>query len=108
MMYHARQSSRKESTLQRIARVAVGVSLAVVAQAVPSDAVARKAPAPPTDQAAERERMAKFNKAVDTLNFASSWIDGFSGGRQGDIIRRFNDIIRRFNDIVGQANALNQ
>jgi hypothetical protein len=70
MMYHPRQSSRKESTLQRIARVAVGVSLAVmVAQAVSSDAVARKAPAPPTDQAAERERMAKFNKAVDTLNF---------------------------------------
>jgi uncharacterized protein DUF3829 len=69
--------ARKENILQRIARIAVGGLLTVmVAQAVPTDAIAQKDAAPPTDQSAERDRMAKFNKAVDTLNFASSWIDG--------------------------------
>jgi hypothetical protein len=69
--------ARKESILQRTARIAVAVLATVmVAQAVPTDAITQKDPAPPTDQSAERDRMAEFNKAVDTLNFASSWIDG--------------------------------
>jgi hypothetical protein len=63
--------------LRRIARIGLRLLLSViVVQAVPTHAIAQKDPAPPVDQSAERDQLAKINKAVDTLNFASSWIDG--------------------------------
>jgi hypothetical protein len=96
MMYHPRQSSRKESTLQRIARVAVGVSLAVMV--CPSGVERRRRPEGPgaADRSSGRARAdGQIQQGGRHAQFPSSWIDGFGGGRQGDIIRRFNDIIRR-------------
>jgi hypothetical protein len=71
----------EETLLQQIARIGVGLlllamSVAAVQAAPPKDAIAQRDPAPSADQSAERDRMAKFNKAVDALNFASPWIEG--------------------------------
>ena len=68
--------------MKRIARIAAGLVLSAISAAValassaPREIIAQNAPAPPADQAAAHERLEKFNKAVETLNFASSWIDG--------------------------------
>jgi hypothetical protein len=55
--------------LLRIARFCVAFLVAALSVSILQAAT-------PADQAAEHERLVKFNKAVDTLNFASPWIEG--------------------------------